>query len=539
MSPAYRSFTSSDPDYYSYFWQKNSFFGLVSLPSASLGQSLVADINRSLKRHHKIAEILTTISQNPSYQSPDISLVLGSISRRQIHLGAYNSGTCFLSRQSTLSRLLSLSQTSSTTFISGPLHPGDRFFLLNHHSFQSSIVNHLQLLFNYDPPHFEQTINSSPQSAALVIDASFSSSSRPILRLPSRRKLNLVFSVLILLGLITTITFAYFRNRQNRIISQYQQLKSDYQSKIDQAEAIRSLDLDNAQELARQAQKVYQQLALLQPKQTELANFQQQLDSLLAQTGDSQNFRPDFFYDTSLIHDQPQYRHLFLAFPKLYLFDSSASRLDALDLTAKSISSLSDKISLDNPLGFLVSQNKSYFYNSSQLFRLDSSVLSPLVEFPSPAASLQIWNDNFYLLSASSSAVWKFSPATEKITDQHLWLKSDQTLPSSISSFAADTKLWFLSENGSLTPYLQGAKDKYSQAIISATEAKNLRLGPKNQRLVFFDSQNFVYVFSYDGQSLAKYNLSDQNIIDLVFDDSSSTIFLLLSDQKIYKISPP
>jgi len=359
-----------------------------------------------------------------------------------------------------------------------------------------------------------------------------------------RHKLNIAFALILLLILGISIYFGSVRNRATRLENQYQSLKSQYAVKFDNATAIKNINLKEAQSLAAEADKILSQMSALSLHSDEVSGFQATVRSLLSQTGSSEAYQPEQFYDTTLI-SSAKYNQSFLQKNQLYLFDSVTGRLDQIDVSKKSQQNIITSTDLQGSQSLAVDNGVVYLLKGQQIFEIKNKTSTSKIDLTKQIDSLtsgqiHLWNGNLYLLAFTASTeptIWKFAPNSTGFSPGAVWLKSGQPLPADPSAFAINGSVWVLSKTGQVSSYTLGLKDKINiKSTFDFTAATNLVTAPDIDILAF-SNNNLVYINRKTGDAVSSYNFGNKNILSLSLDSASKALFVLCDDQKIYKIN--
>lgn len=532
--------------------------------------------------------------------SHTLSLQLLVTHKSTVYLATYNSGSILLSRPPHLSPLIN-STDSEFSMLSGPLKDSDRYLLLTSsfiekigwdyikqnlsiESIQSLEENFLSKLYSQSdqslasaalvvihspaqpqesetlppstpPPSMAPTpppFSPPPKATLSFPKINFSRSKNPVSSdlfvdssspqlLQKRRRLNIFIAIILLLALTFSSVFAYNKKQSEQREAKFQEIKTQIESKLTEANTVKGLSIDSAQELAKQASSLITDLSALEIHNDQILDLKSQVDSLLSLTGSSESFQPQSFYDTSLIFKDPSYKQIRLIDEKLYLFDSENHRLDSLHSSQKSTKNITQDDSLSNFSLFAYNQDIFYFLKSDSIFKLDSDSIKEVISLqdldPSPSViDMAFWNSSLYLLDSQNNTVWKVPPSASDFTTPQIWLKDD-TLLDNPSSFAINGKIWVLSSSGLITPYLQGLEDNYKNPLPSSTStASNLDTTLETDILAFSTADNQLFVLNKSGESIAKFNFDKLQILDLAIDENNKQIFVLCADQHIYLV---
>jgi len=559
----------------------------------SIPLALTQSLNQTLSTH-----------QDQSYQ---ISLQICVIYKSTAYFIIYNSGQISLCRSLQVSSLVNNSQISDLEVISGPVQNGDKILLstqafvdkISWNQIKNTLVEEkiqtieedfLSRLYSQDDQtrlaaaliqvHTDDSDNlvtktfadpvvsqpeipvypSSPRSFNLPSKTAFFgkikniisqvSQPRPLYasspaspQAEKRKKINLIIAIVLLVALTLSSIYAFQKNQAEQKETLYQTTKLELQSKIKEAQTIKNLDLNSAQEFANEAQKILDEMKKLELYPQETDTFQIEIDNLLSQTGSAKSFTPESFYNTTIINKQAKYRRLYLSDTILYLLDIENHRLDSLDITNKSTKSITQDKDLSKVLYFAKDQDNYFFISSNTLYQLTENKLISKVDLADISPGLSVsdfafWNSSAYILDSANNTIWRLPPSASGFSTPTKWLKDNQTLPYNPVSLAINGKIWILSQSGQIVPYLQGIKNDYDNPLSeSFSSANHLVTTLETDILAFSTADNQIFILSKQGQSLAKYNFDKLQISDLAIDEEGNRLFVLCSDQNIYQVS--
>lgn len=565
------------------------------------GKSVIAEINQFYysSPHDQVSlslkYCLESIKNSPS---SDIitDLVLVIIHQDTLYSGVFKSGTCTLSRGQQISRLLDAND-NETSQISGQIIAGDKILLATQPFFKKifwekikSIIsdtkiqnieeNFLSELYSLDdqsgvsavtiqlssdhdgvattvptpqenPPPAE--IKTPPGPSRLnksnIFKKIFSQkptfiAARPNTPTGERRiKINNIVAVVILIALAIGSYFGYVQNHQKNQEAEYQKLKTEIESKIADSRTVKNLNLEDAIKLARDAQAVLDKISALKIHADQVETYKQQITQILSQSGSASDYQPEFFTDTGVIVDKPQYSRMVLIQNSLLVIDSSSNRVDSIDIAEKNNYLFSQDENIGKSLSFATSSDKLYSLTETGVFQVSKSSSKEVLSFsklekPPKPVDLYFWTNSLYLLDPANSAIWKSAPNDSGFSSPEAWLKDGQPLTDNASNLSINGKIWVLSSSGNLTAYTRGVKENFSlQSVSPLVKTDHLNVGADSEIIVFSDNENIVYLYDKTGKYQSSYNYGDLKILDLVYYEKNNQIFILASDQKIYKIS--
>ncbi len=349
-----------------------------------------------------------------------------------------------------------------------------------------------------------------------------------------QRKRNLIIGIVALLGLIASLAIGYTKNHQKQQQQTFSQLESEILNNLKNIDTVKKLNLEDAKTLASQTSSLIEQMAVLNLYPDKVSLYKSQIDQILSQTGSAEHTNSDFYYDTSLITSDPSYQKLIFDTDTLYLLDTSKGLISSI--TGKSSRQISADQMAKNTKAIVIFNSSPYalandgFYliskeNWQKRFDLDSQ--NPI--------STHTWGSGVYILS--SETITKSSLVNNVLSDPKTWLEDDQSLPTDPVDLAIDGKVWVLSKSANISVYLRGKKDNFKLTDPPQTnQASNLLVGQDEDLIAFISDPKTILVYTKDGQPLAKYSFADFDVLSIALDESSKTLYLLASDQKIYTL---
>lgn len=597
-SQNWSQYWENEPDDFS-LQQKGHLFGLIDFSSSDdpdikmTGHNIIEKINQfyfSSTSPDIISNLKNTIQQLDQYSqfSCQLNLILVVILDQKIFIVSFGDNKVALNRGSQISLLLKGNDQLNSIF--GPVQPQDRIFLMTNSFFDQINWEKIKsILFEKNIQNIEETISpllysfedQNHLSSALIevnpdetevvetsseiITPPIKINNQPVEPIPtpelktdpipnvfvenqqpyqiSKRKRNqIIIALVLLIGLFVSSFFGYQKNKKTAAENKYQQLKTELKSQLDNISLVKSMNLEAAQTGAKESEKLVDQMIKLNIHPDEVNQFKTQINLLLSQTGVNQNFIPETFFDTSLIISSPQYKDLLLVGNKIYLLDSANGRIDSLSISEKSSKSILISENIKSAAKIFGDNKNLYLSYADHISQINDSSIDQKVSFSDQEKTftntdVQLWNGAIYLLDSDNQNIWKFNPNSSGFSSPQIWLKNDKKLALGPISLAIDGEVWVLYQNGLVENYLSGVKDNFKLSGTNQfTQTKNLDLSADEDGFISFtDNQNIIFVYRKSGDFVAKYNLGQLKVVDTVISDN--VLYLLASDQKIYKIS--
>lgn len=568
-----RSFIGHNPDHsWSQYWEggaDNSLCCLINISSFSANLSQIGreilDILPKIFDAVTLQSTLELIAANPNYSSIEISLSLALVQGDNLTVAQLNSGQIFLHRGSSLASLID-GQSDKISLISGQITPGDRLLFVSSNFFTQFPLDYLRAtlslttvsaieevvlgdLVNLDDQNlvsaalieFEQDqaqpVEVGPVAVSTPIPVHHDAkvSHLPIASSASRRKTRLIIGIIILFLFTGSIIFTSRQNQAKKIEAQYLALETQIQQSIDQSIKLKPLNLESSRQEAQKAQDLLTNIRSLKIHSDKIESLEKSVTELLNTSGSSE-YSPEFYFDTSNIAGQKNFTLLRSYSSKLYLLDPADTKLFELSISEKQHRLISDDTALSTTIDFAVDKNLITLLSPKSISVLKDGKPSGSLEFKdlSPI-HFHMWNSAAYYLTSDS--IYKSAPNSTAFSTPQNWLKTGNNLPTNTTSISINGSIWTITASGSITSFTQGVKDKTIPSLSSEIKsASRLQAAPDYDKLAFTDGDNIVYIYNKAGESVSKFNYGDKKILDIALDPPSNTVFVLCTDQKIYKI---
>lgn len=577
---------------------KGHLFALININSDeekelnSIGHDINFEFNQNYFNSENNLDVLNNLQQsinsivkNPLYSDYQIDFSVAVILNNQLFLATFGNSKVILKRQNQISILLNNSENQIET-LTGPIENQDRVFLLTNSFFEKITWQKIKLflsdpkienveenflsaifslkdqkdlaaaLIEIEQDHQDDqdlTINPTiniekpnfnfPKVSQIITDhkkdSSVFISHHETKEVGKRKKLSLLLGTILLLGLFVSIYFGIEKNKTQKIEKEYQSLKTEIQSQVEKINQTKNLSLDSAREAAATAQQTVEKMTALKIHQEEVENFNSQLKDILSQTGSSQNYVPDFFYDANQISNNSQFQKIIFNDNKIYLLDSTNGRIDYLDVDSKSTKSVLVSEKIKSAINLALDKTNLYIMDKDNISLIDKDNLTSKISLTDiNPTDFKFWNGAAYVIDSENQTIWKFTPNSSGFSKAQNWLKNDAKLDSDAVSLSINGKIWVLYQNGTVVPYLSGIKEDFTPSQASQfTKSDNLDVTQEKELLSFIDNNNIIYLYQKSGELLSKYNLGQLEVSDIAFDEKNNFLYILGTDQKIYRQS--
>ncbi|MDO8496322.1 MAG: hypothetical protein Q7S43_02915 [bacterium] len=148
------------------------------------------------------------------------------------------------------------------------------------------------------------------------------------------------------------------------------------------------------------------------------------------------------------------------------------------------------------------------------------------------------YQDNLYVLA--SDGLFKITDAAKGKTNSVSWLNSDVLLPPQSTLIAVDSKIYVLTQSGSLVTYYKGNKESEVSTSIPVDTNSALLTLPESLSLYLVNKEaGRIYVVNKSTGALEKTIKlnNDQPLVSASIADNG-TIYLLTADKKVWNIVP-
>ena len=569
----------------------------------SIGHDINFEFNQNYFNSENNFDITTNLQQsinsivkNPLYSEYQIDFSVAVILNNQLFIATFGNSKVILKRQNQISILLNSSENQIEN-LTGSIENQDRIFLLTNSFFekitwqkiklflsdpkiQNVEENFLASIFSLSPTidnqqsnlaaalieieQDEQDLSTIPNTEQVSImnpinfqkpnfnfskisqiitdhkkDSSVFISHHEIKEVGKRKKLTLLLGIILIIGLSFSIYFGIEKNKTQKTEKQYQELKTEIVSQIENINQTKNLSLDSAREAATTAQATIEKMVALKIHQDEIENFNSQLKTILSQTGSSESYIPDFFYDTNNIISNPQFQKIIFNDNKIYLLDSANGRIDYLDIDSKSTKSVLISDEIKSATNFALDKTNLYLIDNENIYLVNKDGLTSKISLvDTKPTDFKFWNGSAYVVDADNQTIWKFTPNSTGFSKAQNWLKDEAKLELGAVSLSINGKIWVLHQNGEVIPYLSGVKEDFNPSQTSQfTKTDNLDVTQEKELLSFIDNDNTIYLYQKSGELLSKYNLGQLKVSDIAFDEKNNFLYILSTDQKIYRQS--
>jgi hypothetical protein len=361
-------------------------------------------------------------------------------------------------------------------------------------------------------------------------------------RTPKKRNKVLLVAFIFLLILSISLFLGYNKRQKLELSRQRQQLITDVQYRLEQAESLKNLNPSRAKTLLKEAKTTlegYHQ----DESDVDINSLQQKVDHAYGLIS-RQYFihEPSVFYNLSLIKDGFKASQVSLSENYLTLVDFSTRTLIRLDINKKSAEIVAGA-DLVPPSGRLASIPAWIFLELKREFQIiDPQQKEQVTSFKLEKVTIDQligYGNNAYVLDKNLGQIWRFRGVQSGLAEPDGFFSDPQDL-TYVSQIAIDGSIWFLRLDGGIEKYTTGIKDAYYPEVSMDTPLNSptqFYTDENLDNLYFLDPQNRrVVEVSKRGQYQSQYIWEEiDSDYQLVVSSSLSKV-LLISGDKIYEI---
>ena len=318
-------------------------------------------------------------------------------------------------------------------------------------------------------------------------------------------------------------------------------LLKQIQSKLEAAQAYKNQN--NLLEARRALLDSLSSVATSNFQDKNLQKAKGELLSLLDQIDKAVDIAPNLLYQVS--SEIGNASLLVFAKDKILVYASSLTEADSGTVLTTSESGVEStaKVANFNPL-YLIGGNQLVVMINKVADKIASlttktgDVKTSSLALSGSVISVYPYQGNLYVLT--SDGIYKINDADQGKSTPVSWLNKDVHLPPQPALIATDGKIFVISKSGYLTIYYKGDKRSEVNTSIPVDTESALLTTPESSFLYLVDKKmGRIYILNKSSGNLektVKLN-NDQPLVSASISDSG-TIYLLTSDNKVWKIAP-
>ena len=348
------------------------------------------------------------------------------------------------------------------------------------------------------------------------------------------KNFNLILGLVVFCLLIAGTLLGYQKRTESEQKKKYEEIKNGVEAKIIEIESVRTVNIETALELAKNAESMVSNAGTLEKKYTgELTTLRQKINEVKMGLG-GENMDYEVAYDTTLILEgENQFKSMAVKENILYLWSPVTGQINMVDPTLKSTEKIVADERIKTWLGIFNNGEKWFGYSQNKIFEIKrNDLVENEIKGVTTVKEMTGWNGLTYVLDNGALNIVKLGGGEGK-----MWLKEGTSLGEEASSMSIDSSIWVLGKSGKIYQYIRGGEEKYVMSFLpTMTQASNLRTTDKVKFLAYITDENTVVIYGKDGKILGKYNFSKVKINDIGIENQNNAVLVLASNGKIYRI---
>lgn len=405
-----------------------------------------------------------------------------------------------------------------TSGVEGELKSGERIWLLS-----SGAVE-----------EFARGKRDNFEEAALVAESCHKEEGRGEIYVREKRffderkskSLNLLLAAGILSLLILGTIFGYRKKTELETAKKYQEIRQKVEVKIEKIESVRSMDMEAALTLAKEAEG-------LLDESSQLADLKQKIDELKKGLG-AENIDFPVAYDSTLILEgENQFEGMASRENIVYLWSKEKGEINAIDFNVGAKDKIMADEAIKNWREIFNGGEKWFGFDDKSIYEIKRSGIEKNREIGIENPKyLYSWGSLIYGVDEVKSKIVKI--AQNGNTD---WLNADTKLEEKVEGMTIDGNIWILGESGKIYLYSRGKREDFKMSFVfSGTKVRKLESSDKVNFLAYIVDDKNVVVYEKNGKILGKYNFGNKKINDIAIDNLKKAVLVLAQDGKIYRI---
>ncbi|PJE67999.1 hypothetical protein COU94_04125 [Candidatus Shapirobacteria bacterium CG10_big_fil_rev_8_21_14_0_10_38_8] len=360
------------------------------------------------------------------------------------------------------------------------------------------------------------------------------------------RRIAFSIALVLIVLLLTSVFFGITKRGQTEKTKIYTDLSVQIDQKINDGQALVTLNPSKAKELFLSAQQQLDQLKNLKINIPETQQLTAKVEDALGLVVKEYSLsEAPLFFDLGLIKDKASGNQLFLLGKKLVVFDKAANNIYTIDIDQKSAKIAAGKDLPVNSRLIAGDSNFVFTLGDEGIFKTDLSnqTTSQMIKTDSEWGQIKALGDfggNLYLFDPLKKSIWRYQSLETGFSTKQTWFKST-TLPdfAGAVSMAVDGSIWLLDQNGKIYKFTGGVQGSFSlkgldkplllpAVIYTDSDQTNVYILDKGNNRILVSSKSGDYQGQYIWEGLS-------GITDFVVTETDKKIFLL-QENKILTI---
>lgn len=336
------------------------------------------------------------------------------------------------------------------------------------------------------------------------------------------RKFNLIFGVLVVVGLLFLVGFGVIAKTKKQAETKYNDAKVAAEKMLSEAGLAAETNPERAKILLSQAKETLNVYIASKPKEYYLEQAKKELNRVETSEGDilkvkGIELRPTVelgLIATGLSSENIESDGL----GNIYFWDINTKRFQGFNLKDASSTKYETK-DVDQIGAFAIAKNGFFGVSNTGIWQGNSTeqkVVIPKDELWGEISQIGFFGSNVYLLDRGNGEIWKYAATADGYADRRRWFGAGVVLDlSKVVDWVVDGDIWLLTSSGKLERYSRGVPTKFELVGFPAMSQNGLLQNPsavavaEDKVYVLENGANRVVSFNVDGKYLAQYVSSD------------------------------
>ncbi|MFA5025155.1 MAG: hypothetical protein WC503_01420 [Candidatus Shapirobacteria bacterium] len=478
---------------------------------------------------YKVKKFIGAKAQNSGWQISEnnegfklknnLESVFVKITRESAVIEVSGSGEVLIVRENKTARLV--------TTAKGKIKIGDKIWLLNETA-KGEYQNGERNNFEGAAIMMEFTDEKIENRQSIYVNE------KPFFQEKNNKSLNMILGGVVFVLLIAGTFLGYQKKTTNEQNKKFEQTRSEVEAKILEIDSVRSVNIETALQLARNAEDLIGNSGITEKKYiSQLTELKTKIGEIIKTLG-GENVEYEIAYDTSLIAEgNDLFSGMAIKDGVAYLWSAALGQINMIDPLLKSKEKIVEDERIKSWLGIFNNGEKWYGYNQNKIYEIKrNELVETEISGVQTIGEMTGWNGLTYVIDNGNQNISKLTQG-----EGNIWLKNGITLKETISSISIDSSIWVLGASGKIYKYTQGVDENFEMSFIPAsTSAKKLRTSDKVNFLADIIDENTVVIYGKDGKILGKYNFSNIKINDIGIEKQNNAVLVLAKNGKIYRI---
>jgi len=350
----------------------------------------------------------------------------------------------------------------------------------------------------------------------------------------NNKKINFILGFTVLGMLIVGTILGYQKRTLSIQKEKYETVKSQIEAKLAEIESVRTVNIDTALELAKNAESLIDNSGITKKEYIdELAKLKTRVGEVKQGLG-GENINYEIAYDSALISEGDDlFQSMATKDSIFYLWSAKLGQINMVDPNLKSTDMLINDERIKTWQGIFNNGEKWYGYDQNKIYEIKrNELIESEIKDTGNVGEMVGWNGLTYYIDNDLAQIMKVGGEGAKS-----WLKEGTKLDEAAKSLSIDSNIWVLGASGKIYQYTRGVKENFSMSFLpSVSSVKSLRTNDKVDFLAFVIDDNMVLICGKDGKIVNKYNFSENKINDIGIESKNNAVLVLTKNGKIYRI---